>query len=167
VILFDTLFPGFPRFVRDWRVWMEAAGRQWRRLWTSKHPGVRKNLITLGRQVIWSAVVPFRRFLAPIQNAPAMRRILEWSQGEQYPFYKVIALDAPFLHFLSTDEPSVLSATAALGRFKWREYARGGLLEQYVAFDHNSVLHESNLPEIVKTLRRWCGNHSVAAQRLA
>ncbi|MGB8029887.1 MAG: AMP-binding protein [Terracidiphilus sp.] len=168
VILFDTLFPGFPRFVRDWRIWMEAVGRQWRRLWTSKHPGVRKNLITLGRQVIWSAVVPFRRFLAPIQNVPTMHRILEWALGgEQYPFYKVFALDAPFLHILSADEPSVLTATGAAGRFTWREYARGGLLEQYVPFDHNSILHESNLPEIVKILRRWCGIHSSAAHRSA
>jgi len=163
VILLDTLLPGFPRFLRDWRIWMGAIGPQWRRLWTSDHPGVRKNLRTLGRRAIWSAVVPFRRFLAPIHNVPTMRRIFEWAQDEHYPFYCVFALDAPFLHILSADEPSALTATAAAGRFGWREYARGGLEEQYVPFDHNNVLHESNLPEIVEILRQWCGIHSSAA----
>jgi thioesterase domain-containing protein/acyl carrier protein len=167
VILFDTLLPGFPRFLRDWRIWMGAIGPQWRRLWTSDHPGVRKNLRRLFRRVVWSAVVPFRRFLAPIQDVSTVRRILEWAQGEDYPFYSVPALDAPFLHILSADEPSVLTATVAAGRFRWREYARGGLEEQYARFDHNSALHESNLPEIAKTLRRWCGIHISAAHRLA
>jgi acyl-CoA synthetase (AMP-forming)/AMP-acid ligase II/thioesterase domain-containing protein len=154
VILFDTFLPGFPRLLRNWRIWKEAIWRQWRRLWTSDHPGVRHNLRRFCRHAVWSAVVSSRRLLAAMENVPTIRRILEWAE-EDYPYYRVVTLDAPILHILSSNEPSVLNPSEAASRFEWREYVQGGLEEQYVRFDHHNVFHESNLPVIVDTLLRW------------
>jgi thioesterase domain-containing protein/acyl carrier protein len=160
VILFETLMPGFPGFLRDWRIWMGAIGRQWQRLWTSKHPGITRNLRRSSRWLLWSAVVVFRRFLVPIGKVSVARRMLDWVQDEDYPFYRLRTLDAPCLHILSTDEPFRMDAIGAASRYGWRAFARGGIEEHYVAFDHNNILHEFNLPKIAEVLKRWCGSQS-------
>ena len=157
VILFETLLPGFPGFLRDWRVWMGAIGRQWQRLCTSKHPGLTRNLRRSSRWLLWSAVVVFRRYLARIENVPATRRMLDWVQDQDYPFYRLRPLDAPCLHILSADEPFRMDTIGAASRYGWRAFARAGIEEHYVAFDHNNILHEFNLPKIAEVLRRWCG----------
>jgi hypothetical protein len=42
--------------------------------------------------------------------------------------------------------------------------AAGGIEEQYTAFDHVNVFHESNLPKMVDTLLRWSGAWHPAGQ---
>jgi thioesterase domain-containing protein/acyl carrier protein len=155
VILIETLLPGFPSFLRDWRIWAGAIGRQWKRLWTSRHPGLRHNSRRFLRRLIWSAGVAFRRFLVPIERVLVIRTVIEWSQLDDYPFYKVRPMGAPCLHILSADEPCSLDPLSAAARFGWRSYARRGIEEEYVAFDHHNVLHELNMPKIAEVLRRW------------
>ena len=155
VILIETLLPGFPSFSRDWRIWAGAIGRQWKRLWTSRHPGLRHNSRRFLRRLIWSAGVAFRRFLVPIERVLVIRTVIEWSQLDDYPFYKVRPMGAPCLHILSADEPCSLDPLSAAARFGWRSYARRGIEEEYVAFDHHNVLHELNMPKIAEVLRRW------------
>lgn len=157
VILVETLVPGFPGFLRDWRIWAEAIGRQCKRLWTSEHPGLIRNLKIFGHRLGWSTVLTLRRLLHPVKNVPAIRWLLQWAQDGDYPVYKVRPLDAPCLHFLSADEPSSLDAIGAAARFGWKSYARSGIEEQYVAFDHHNVFHELNMPKMAEVLKRWCG----------
>lgn len=156
VILIETLLPGFPSFLRDWRILVGAIGRQWKRLWTSRHPGLRRNLRRFLRQLLWSAGVAFRRFLVPIERVFVIRRVIEWSQLDDYPFYKVRPVGTSCLHILSANEPCSLDALSAAARFGWRSYARRGIKEEYVAFDHHNVLHELNMPKIAEVVKRWC-----------
>jgi acyl-CoA synthetase (AMP-forming)/AMP-acid ligase II/thioesterase domain-containing protein len=160
VIFVETLLPGYPSFFRDWRVWMAAVGRQLNRLWTSEHPGLIGNLRIFTRRFLWFAIAALRRFLVPIENFSTFRRILEWTQDDDYPVYKVHPVDAPCLHILSADEPNSLDAMGAAARFGWKSYARRGIEEQYVAFDHHNVFHELNMPKIAEALRGWCSAQS-------
>ena len=164
VILFDAPMPGYPGFLRDWRIWMGAIERQWQRLWTSEHPGLIGNLKIFARRFLWHAVAVLRRFLVPIENAPTFRRMMQWTEDDDYPVYRVRPLDAPLLHILSEDEPRSLDAIGSAARFGWRAYARRGIEEYYVAFDHHNILHESNLPKIADILTRWIGAQSAREQ---
>ena len=167
LIFFEVLMPSFPGFFRDWRIWIGAIWRQWKRLWTSEHPGLIGNLKIAARLFLWSAFADFRRFLVPIQNVPRIHRILEWAQDDDYPFYGLRTLDAPCLHILSADEPSHFDAIRAASRFGWRSYARRGIEEEYVAFDHHNVLHEFNMPRIAEILRTWSAAQCSGVGRLA
>ena len=162
VILFDVPMPGAPGLLRDWRIWIDGARRIWHRLWTSEHPGLTRNYRRVSRYLVWSALVPFRRVLVPVENVSVVRWILEWSRFDHYPLYKARPVDAPFLHFLCMDEPKRIDA---ISRFGWRRIARGGIEEKFVPLDHPNILHESNLPEIVEVLLRWCGIHQEALVR--
>jgi acyl-CoA synthetase (AMP-forming)/AMP-acid ligase II/thioesterase domain-containing protein len=159
VILFEVPMPGSPGFVRDWRIWAERAKRQWYRLWTCEHPGLTRNLKRVSPLLAWSALVPLRRFLASVENAAIVRRMLNWVEGENMPLYKVRPLDAPFLHILSTDDliENDLRDFFPISRFGWRRVALRGIAEKYVAFDHINIFQEANLPVIADTIYRWCG----------
>ena len=161
VILFETLLPGFPSFLHDWRIWMQGAGRQWKRLWTSKHPGLRHNLRMFSRRLLWSALVPVRRFVVPMERVPVFHRLVQWCQLDDHPFYKVRPLDVPCLHILSANEPCSLDTLSAAARFGWRPYARCGIEEHYVPFDHYNVLHELNMAKIAEILKKWCGTQNI------
>ena len=160
IILFDTAMPGFPGLLRERNVWVDGAMRQWRRLWTSDHPGLTRNLLDLYRRLLWSAVVLIRRFLLPIEGTSLVQRIIRWVELSYYPLYKPRPLDAPLLHFLSADEPTVHDSLDAACRFKWRTIARGGIDEEYLAFDHYNIFHEFNMPKIAEVLKRWCGTRA-------
>lgn len=154
VILFEVPMPGSPGLLRDLPVWLERARAQWSRIWTSAHPGLRKNFRRFSRRLVWSALVPFRRLLVPIEHLAPVQGLLEWARFEQFPLFKARPIDAPFLHILCTDEPDAIEAFA---RFGWRRIAQRGVEEHFVSFNHQNVLHESNLPGIVEILLRWCG----------
>ncbi len=49
-------------------------------------------------------------------------------------------------------------------RFGWRAVALNGIEEQWTAFDHVNVFHESNLPKMVDTLLRWSDGRHLADQ---
>ncbi len=159
VILFDSPLPGFPAFIHDWKVWAKAVGRQWVRLWTSEHPGLIGNLQRFRYRILWSAMAHSRRFLAPVQNIPLVRRAILWTEDHAGvgPLYWSMCrpLHAPCLHFLSAYEPRFLSPADAAARFGWRSYARRGIEERYLPCDHFNILHESNLPQIAKILTKW------------
>lgn len=159
MIFFDVPMPGSPRLLRDWRVWVEAVARQWHRLWTNDHSGIGRSLRWFSCRLLWSALLQFRRFLVPIENTAMVRRLLQWSQSDNCPLYKVRPLDAPFLHILSTEEPGENEDREfdPNSRFGWRSIARGGIEERFVALDHYNILHESNLPVVAETLLGWCG----------
>jgi acyl-CoA synthetase (AMP-forming)/AMP-acid ligase II len=154
VILYDVPLLGTSSLLPDWRGWLEGAKRQWHRLWTSKHPGIARNLRRFSCRLVLAALIPFRRFLAPVENAAVVRRIIGWSEIDEFPYYKAHPLDAPFLHILSPVAPSTLHAAS---RSYWRSIARGGIEEQYIALDNYNFFHESNLPLIAETLLKWCG----------
>lgn len=99
-------------------------------------------------------LVPFRRLLVPIEHVALIQWILRWTQFENFPLYKARAVDARFLHFLCTDEPRALEYTTRLG---WRRIAGRGIQERFVPLNHQTVLLEPNLPEIVEALLGWCG----------
>jgi thioesterase domain-containing protein len=159
-ILFDTAMPGFPGLLRERRVWVDGARRQWHRLWTSDHPGLTRNLLDIYRRLLWSAVVLIRKVLLPFEDTPLIRWTIQWIQSVYYPVYKPHPLDAPLLHFLSADEPAIHGALDAACRFKWRTIARGGIDEEYLAFDHYNIFHEFNMPKIAAVLKRWCGTRA-------
>jgi hypothetical protein len=53
-------------------------------------------------------------------------------------------------------DPSPLSnIIEGESRFGWRKFARHGIQERWVELDYNNVLHESNLPLIVKELKSF------------
>jgi hypothetical protein len=153
VILFDVPMPGSPGVLRDLPVWIDGALRQWHRIWDSDHPGLTKNLRRGSRRLLWSALVPFRHILVRVENFAVIRGILEWAGFNDFPLYKVHKVDAPFLHILCTDEPDMIDNAS---RFGWRRVAQRGIEERFVPHDHLSIFHESNLPEIVEILLRWC-----------
>jgi len=157
VVLFDVPMPGSPGLLRDWRVWARRAGRQWNRIWTSDHPGLRRNLHTVAHRLLWNAVIPFRRFLEPIEHKARVQSLLRQAEFEYFPLYRAHPIHASFLHILSS-EPTIDFDSDS--RFGWRSIARGGIEEQYVAFDHYNIFDESNLPQIAKTLTTWIGVHS-------
>ena len=164
VILFESPLLGFPALIHDWRIWAKAIRRQWVRLWTSEHPGLIGNLRRFRYRVLWSAMAHSRRFLAPVQNIPMVRRAILWTEDHAGlgPLYWSMCrpLHAPCLHFLSAYEPRFLDQASSAARFGWRSYAREGIEEHFLPCDHFNILHESHLPQIVQILLRWCGANS-------
>jgi thioesterase domain-containing protein len=164
VILFESPLPGFPALIHDWKIWTKAIGRQWKRLWTSEHPGLIGNLQRFRYRILWSAMAHSRRFLAPVQNFPMVRRAILWTEDHAGvgPLYWSMCrpLHAPCLHFLSEYEPRFLDQASSAARFGWRSYAREGIEEHYLPCDHFNILHESHLPQIAQILLRWCGANS-------
>jgi thioesterase domain-containing protein len=163
VILIETLLPGFPEFLRDWRIWMDAMVRQWKQICISEHPGLRGNLERFKQHFLWFAASVLRRPFVPIENAPAFRRLMTRIEGNGYPVYQARYLDVACLHILSTDEPSTLPTLGAASRFGWRAYVRRGIKEAYVPYDHHNVLHESNLPRIAKLISTWIGIEQISS----
>lgn len=154
VVLFDVMMPGFPSPFRGWRGWFKRVGFEWRAFREGNHLGAAKKLRGFRLRLAWFAIVPFRELLAPIEHVPFIRRVLGWAQRGYFPLYSARPIHAPILHFLSADEAEPINS---LSRFGWRSVARRGIEERYLAFDHASILHESNLPEIVDTIQRWTG----------
>ncbi len=154
LILFDVPMPGSPSLIRDWKTWAERAWGQWLALWNSDHPGITRNLRRLSHILPWFALVPLRRLLVPIEHVPITQRVLQWAQFNNYPLYRALPIDAPILHFLALDEPHMFQRVSRLG---WRAVARRGVDERFLSLDHPNLFHESNLPEIVDSLRKWCG----------
>ncbi len=181
LILFDTPMPGSPALVSYLRFLIGSASRKWailRRggdLVTSTNPcliprelsGQKNNrgIIARGlawfalnsrvttRRFAWAATVPFRRILAPIENAPGVQDFIHWAQLDNFPLYRPHPIEAPILHFLCTEEPEMIDVVT---RFGWRRMARQGIEERHVPLDHNNLLHESNLPGIAGTILEWC-----------
>ena len=131
----------------DRREWLAGAKRQWRRLWTSDHPGITRNIRRFSCRLAWSALVPFRRFVTPIENAAIARRIVGGSEIDGLPLYKATPVDAPLLHILSTDEPYADQPRPfdPISRFGWRRFARRGIEERFVRFDHYNIFYEIQL----------------------
>jgi oxalate---CoA ligase len=157
-ILFDVPMPASSGLSLDWRAWLAGAKRQWHRLWTSKHPGITRNLRRFSSRLAWSALVPFRRFVTPIENAAVARRIVDWSEIDGFPLYKATPVDVPLLHILSTDLPGKDQPRQfdPASRLRWRPLARRGIEERFIPLDHYNVFYESNLPVIAETISRWC-----------
>ena len=154
VILFEVPTPGSPGILRDWPVWIECARLQWRRIWTMRHPGLTRNVHRFSLRVLWAALVPLRRLLLPIEHVAPIQWLLNQAEYENFPLYKVPVVDARFLHFLCTDEPSPIDSAS---RFGWRRVAGRGIEERFVPLNHQTVLLEPNLPKIVEVLLMWCG----------
>lgn len=154
LVLFDVPMPGFPGLISGWPIWLEKAKALWHRIWTTEHPGLTRNFLQFSRRVVWSALLPIRRLLVPVENTSAIQAILDWSRADLFPLYKARPIDALILHFLCRDEPSVIGSASRLG---WRRVARRGIEEHFVPLNHQSLFHESNLPGMVEILLRWCG----------
>jgi len=160
LILFDVPMPGYPSLFFDWPALIEGVRHKWRMEGNGDCPEMATNsrsfarrlawlsgiLHLFARRLVWSAVVPVRSLLAPIENITAVQRLLEWPQVDYFPFYRARPIDAPILHFI---------CTGTVSRFGWRTMARRGIDERLVALDHKNVFHESNLPMIVKAIREW------------
>ena len=170
LILFDVSMPGWPPLLSYGRTWFDRARREWRLLTAGKNSASTNDLSiaqklawlkgisgVFVRRVVWSAIAAARPLVVPIQRRAVMTKLLDWAQTGNLPFYRVRIIDAPILHFLSIDEAREDVCAARLG---WREAARCGIEEQFVALDHSNVLHESNLPGIVHTLLEWSGARS-------
>jgi oxalate---CoA ligase len=181
LILFDTPMPGSPALLSYLRFLIGSAWRKWNTLCegghlvTSTNPSLiprelsapkndrgfiarglawlASNSRVVARRFAWSATVPFRRLLVPIENAPGVQRFIHWTQLDNFPLYRSHPIEAPILHFLCTDEPEMIDVVT---RFGWRKMARRGIEERLVPLDHNNLLHESNLPGIVDMILEWC-----------
>jgi acyl-CoA synthetase (AMP-forming)/AMP-acid ligase II/acyl carrier protein len=154
LVLFDAYMPGFPSPLRGWRAWLESARCQWHARGGPDNENYALNPGYVAKRVAWSAVTPFRRSLVPVERFATVKWLLRQILKGNLPFYEAHPIDAPILHFLCTNESNVIDRTS---RFGWRAMACGGIEEQYTAFDHMNVFHESNLPKIVDTLLRWAG----------
>lgn len=180
LILFDVPTPGFPGFVGYCNVWIERARRKWRAAIQIKsevatstlsaeltpHPTnardsgrikrgltwIRVNSSLTLHRLLWYGITPLRGLFAPSQRLPIVQWFLRWAQADYFPFYRARPIDAPILHFLCSDEPEMIDVVT---RFGWRKVARGGIEERVVPHDHNNLLHESNLPEIVHAILSW------------
>lgn len=119
-----------------------------------EHPGVTRNVRRFLLRILWAALVPLRHLLLPVEHLASIQWLLKHAEYENFPLYKVPAVDAQFLHFLCMDEPSPIKSAS---RFGWRRVARRGIEEHFVPLNHQTVFLEPNLPEIVEVLLRWCG----------
>ena len=119
-----------------------------------RHPGLTRNFHRFLLRVLWAALVPMRRLLLPIEYLAPIQWLLKHAEYENFPLYKVPVVDAQFLHFLCMDEPSPIDSAS---RFGWRRVAGRGMKEHFVPLNHQTVLLEPNLPEIVEVLLMWCG----------
>jgi acyl-CoA synthetase (AMP-forming)/AMP-acid ligase II/acyl carrier protein len=159
LVLFDTYVPGFPSPLRGWRTWAESARCQWRARGKAGNENYALDPGFVIKRLAWLAMVPLRRLLTPVQHAAIVQWFLRRAQEGNLPLYKARPIEAPILHFLCAHEPNVIGRDSRLG---WRAMALSGIEEQYTAFDHVNVFHESNLPKMVDTLLRWSdGRHLV------
>jgi oxalate---CoA ligase len=152
LVLFDVYMPGYPSPIRGWRTWLASARAQWRARGKADNTNFALDLGYVLRRLSWSAVTPIRRLLVPVERRALVQWFLRKAQKGNLPFYKATPIEAPVLHFLCTDETNVIDRES---RFGWRAMARKGITEEFVAFDHMNLFHESNLPRIVETLLRW------------
>jgi thioesterase domain-containing protein len=152
LVLFDVYRPGFPTPLRGWRAWLESARCQWRARGEADNENFALDPRYVGKRLAWLAVTPVRKSLVAVEDASIVKWFLRRAQKGNLPFYAANPIEAPILHFLSTNQPNVVDRAS---RFGWREMARKGIEEQYTAFDHVNVFHESNLAKIVDTLLRW------------
>jgi oxalate---CoA ligase len=152
LVLFDTYMPDFPSLVSGWNIWFENVRRQSRapRPRASAKPRVEPRRMV--RYTAWFALRPFRRQLRSVEHVAFVKWVLKKAQGAFFPLYETHPVDAPIIHFLSTDEPRVLARTS---RSRWGEMTRQGFVERLLAFDHANIFHESNLTEIVNALLQW------------
>jgi acyl-CoA synthetase (AMP-forming)/AMP-acid ligase II len=152
LVLFDVLMPGFPSPLREWHKWLESARSNRRALSNSEHKSVIWPIRCIAQSLLWFSVRPIRRLLVPLQRLPLVRWILSRIQDAYFPLYKVRPIDAPILHFQSTDVPNTPDRASRSG---WKAVAPRGISEQFLAFDRANLFHESNLPRMVDTLLHW------------
>ena len=164
LILFDVSRPDYPSLFSLWRTKIGNLWNKSRRLSDDDGQNVdtklfpeadlRARLSHVARQVAWHVMIPLRWLFIPIERVPGVRRFFDWAQRDYFPFYRARPIYAPVLHFLSTGERL---GSESESRFGWRRVARRGIDERFLTLDHANVLHESALPQIVGTLREWCG----------
>jgi thioesterase domain-containing protein/acyl carrier protein len=159
LVLFDVYMPGYPSPLRGWRTWFESARAQWRARGKANNANFALDPGYALRRLSWSAVTPIRRLLVPVERLAIVQWFLRKAQKGNLPFYKATPIKAPVLHFLCTNEPNLIDRES---RFGWRATARIGIEEEFLAFDHMNLFHESNLPKIVETLLRWSNSEQPA-----
>ncbi|SPE32290.1 putative o-succinylbenzoate--CoA ligase [Candidatus Sulfotelmatomonas gaucii] len=122
---------------------------------------------TRWRRFVWYSMVPLRRWFVPIEHVHFFQWLMRKSQEDYFPFFRARTIDAPILHFLSSDG---MGTTRGAGRdamdtglnasrLRWRDVACRGIEELFVPLDHSRILHESNLPGIVNRLMQWTGKN--------
>jgi acyl-CoA synthetase (AMP-forming)/AMP-acid ligase II/acyl carrier protein len=164
LILYDVIMPGYHSLLSRFR---RKMARLWhgRRILRNHNPielpskflrnsAEQMNFSHIARLVAWRIMIPIRWLAIPFERVPGVQRFLQWAQVDYFPFYKARPLDAPILHFLSTEERAGFEGVA---RFGWRRVARRGVDERYLPMDHPNLFHESNLPKIIDNLQDWCG----------
>jgi oxalate---CoA ligase len=162
LVLFDVYMPGYPSPLRGWRAWVASARAQWRARGKANRANFALDPGYVLRRLSWSAVAPIRRLLVPVERNAIVQRFLRKAQKGNLPFYKATPIKAPVLHFLCANEPNLIDRES---RFGWRKMARIGIEEEFLAFDHMNLFHESNLPKIVETLLRWSDNEQPAPRQ--
>lgn len=167
LILFDVPMPGWPSLAAYGPTWWNRMRyeRQRSREESRFLPGSvpaslgqrlawwKAILGVFARRIAWSAVTSARPLLAPLQASPfVVAPLLKWARQGNFPFYRRRPLQVPMLHFLCTEEQNPEIDTA---RFGWRKVAARGIEEHVVSLDHSNVLHETNLPDMVRTIEEW------------
>lgn len=161
LVLFDVPMPGAPSFTRGWRIWFERAMGELR--FALRPRIVIGHSCYFMHRLCWHAASRFLRLLAPRERNAAVQRLIRYAQDGYLPLYEPSPIEAPVLHFLCRDEPRVLTVAA---RSAWRRFARAGIREEFVSYDHSNVLHESNLPKIAETIRQWYASETIEASGL-
>lgn len=166
--------PGEPAIWGYFRIWFKRARHEWKSV-TLARPEFRefsfrscmrrlawtKSIIgVLVRRLIWHAIVPIRFRLIRVAQFNVVAAFLRWVQEGNFPVYRPAPLRVPVLHFLCSDETDFPEAES---RFGWRTVAQRGMQEHYVAFDHENVFHESNLPGMVHVIQEWAGRSTELA----
>jgi acyl-CoA synthetase (AMP-forming)/AMP-acid ligase II/thioesterase domain-containing protein len=172
LVLFDVPLPGYPGPAGSARIVFSGAlakmrGRHFRNvpsaLAADGEPSPTATALpTMGggfalverltRRLAWTAISHARAALRPLEGFPFMQSLFRQARKEYFPFYRARTLDTPILHFLVKDEPDRIQDVA---RYEWRRFARAGVTETIVDFDHHNLFHEANLPIITHTLLTW------------
>ena len=149
LILFDVYMPGYPSFVHGGQAWIESARAQWLARGQAPNTNFALHPGYVLRRLGWAAVTPIRWLLAPVERVAIVQWFLSRVRKGNLPFYKARPIEGPILHFLSANEPNIIDRDS---RFGWRAMARSGIEEQFLAYDHMNLFHESNLPKMVDAL---------------
>ncbi|MGB7266504.1 MAG: AMP-binding protein [Terracidiphilus sp.] len=130
-----------------------------------------RSIRTRSRRFVWYSIVPLRRWFAPIERVHFFQWLIRKSQEDYFPFFRARTIDAPILHFLSSEglgktrdaRGGALDTGLNASRLLWRDVAGRGIEELTVPLGHQSLFHESNLPGIVSTLMQWTGDDCKAS----
>lgn len=160
LVLLDTITPGYPKILPQWRRYVRQASAILRGVASGKASiraqDILSHLGALGRIVGRRLGAKAKRALMPPGRMPASRRDTQpeeaWNAVVMRE-YVPRAFPSRIVQFLASDS-SVSTVVLEDPRLGWRDFAGGGFHTRCVPGDHVSILGEANAPELAAELNR-------------